>query len=132
MSIGGTDRRALALRFVVGIGVVSLFADFTYEGARSINGPFLATLGVGAFWAGAIAGGGEFLGYLVRLFSGRWADRHGGHWRLMAVGLRPEHAVGAAARTRRWTCAGGGADLPRTARQGSAQPAARCAAGAGR
>jgi len=33
------------LRFVLLIGVVSLFADMSYEGARSITGPFLAFLG---------------------------------------------------------------------------------------
>ena len=30
------------MRFVLLIGVVSLFADISYEGARSITGPFLA------------------------------------------------------------------------------------------
>ncbi len=34
-----------ALKFVVLIGIVSLFADMTYEGARSITGPYLAVLG---------------------------------------------------------------------------------------
>lgn len=38
-----------ALSFVVIIGVLSFFADFTYEGARSITGPFLASLGCGRF-----------------------------------------------------------------------------------
>lgn len=33
--------RATALKFVVLIGVVSLFADMTYEAARSITGPYL-------------------------------------------------------------------------------------------
>lgn len=37
-----------ALRFVVFIGVTSLFADFTYEAARSINGQYLAVLGASA------------------------------------------------------------------------------------
>jgi hypothetical protein len=31
-----------ALKFVVLVGVVSLFADMTYEGTRSINGQYLA------------------------------------------------------------------------------------------
>ena len=35
------SRRSIALRFVLMIGVVSFFADFTYEGSRSITGPFL-------------------------------------------------------------------------------------------
>ncbi|MCX7600367.1 MAG: MFS transporter [Meiothermus sp.] len=76
----------LALRFVIGIGLVSLFADFTYEGGRSISGPFLAVLGGSPLLVGAVAGVGEFLGYLVRLLSGRLADRTGQHWALMYVG----------------------------------------------
>jgi hypothetical protein len=40
--------RASALRFIILIGVVSLFADMTYEGARSITGPYLAVLGASA------------------------------------------------------------------------------------
>ena len=35
-------------RTVVGFGVVSLAADMVYEGARSITGPFLASLGASA------------------------------------------------------------------------------------
>ena len=38
-----TLTRATAFRFIVLLGVVSLFADATYEGARSIAGPYLAT-----------------------------------------------------------------------------------------
>jgi predicted MFS family arabinose efflux permease len=38
-----------AFRFVLLIGIVNLFADFTYEGGRSIVGPFLAVLGPGGF-----------------------------------------------------------------------------------
>jgi hypothetical protein len=34
-----------ALRFVILLGVTSLFADMTYEGARSITGPYLGFLG---------------------------------------------------------------------------------------
>jgi len=37
-----------ALKFVVLIGVVSLFADMTYEGARSVTGPYLVVLGASA------------------------------------------------------------------------------------
>lgn len=33
-----------ALKFVVLLGIVSLFADMTYEGARSITGPYLAAI----------------------------------------------------------------------------------------
>ncbi len=51
------DRKA-ALSFVVLMGVVSLFADMTYEGARSIAGPFLSALGASGLVVGAVAGGG--------------------------------------------------------------------------
>ena len=37
-----------ALKFVLMVGVMSFFADFTYEGSRSVIGPYLGTLGVGA------------------------------------------------------------------------------------
>ena len=38
-----------ALKFVLMVGVMSFFADFTYEGSRSITGPYLGLLGAGAF-----------------------------------------------------------------------------------
>ena len=50
-----------ALRFVILIGVVSLFADMTYEGARSINGPFIAVLGASGTVVGIVSGLGESL-----------------------------------------------------------------------
>jgi hypothetical protein len=54
-----------ALHFVVAFGVVSLFADMTYEGMRSIAGPYLATLGATATAVGLIAGVAELLGYTL-------------------------------------------------------------------
>jgi MFS family permease len=75
-----------ALRFVISLGIVSLFADFTYEGGRSIVGPFLASLGASAFFAGAVAGFGEFLGYAIRLFSGRFVDRTRKDWLVLSIG----------------------------------------------
>jgi MFS family permease len=36
-----------ALKFVVLVGVMSFFADFTYEGSRSIIGPYLGVLATG-------------------------------------------------------------------------------------
>ncbi len=77
-------RRAIA--FIVLIGCVSLFADMTYEGGRSIAGPFLSVLGAPPLVVGAIAGFGEFVGYGIRYFSGRAADRTGRYWPLMATG----------------------------------------------
>src|SRR4051794_6265848 len=67
--------RARALRFILCLGVVSLFADMTYEGARSIIGPFLKDLGASAAQVGLIAGFGEMLAASLRFFTGRLVDR---------------------------------------------------------
>jgi MFS family permease len=69
-----------ALKFVLMVGVMSFFADFTYEGSRSIIGPYLGLLGAGALAIGVVTGFGELLGYGLRLVSGRGADRSGRHW----------------------------------------------------
>jgi len=58
----------------------------TYEGARSITGPYLAILGSSALVVGFIAGFGEFLGYSLRLLSGYLADRSQRYWSLTISG----------------------------------------------
>ena len=75
-----------AFRFVLMMGVVNLFADTTYEGGASLNGPFLGTLGASAAAVSIIAGLGEFLGYSLRSVSGYIADRTGTHWPVTFVG----------------------------------------------
>lgn len=72
--------------FVVLIGVVSLFADMTYEGARSATGPYLAVLGASGAAVGIVAGLGELLGYGLRLVSGFVADRTHRYWLLTILG----------------------------------------------
>ncbi len=78
--------KAKALRFVLLIGVVSLFADLTYEGSRSITGQFLATLGTSAAVVGIVAGLGELLGYGLRLVSGRLSERTQKFWPITLFG----------------------------------------------
>ncbi len=75
-----------AFRFVFALGVVNLFADTTYEGGGSINGPFLGTLGASAAAVAIIAGTGEFIGYSLRSVAGYVADRTGRHWLITFVG----------------------------------------------
>ena len=58
----GQPRSRNALRFIVLLGFVSLFADMTYESARSITGPYLALLGASATVVGFISGFGELAG----------------------------------------------------------------------
>ncbi|HUI20268.1 MAG TPA: MFS transporter [Methylocella sp.] len=86
-STAGMDlSRASAMRFIVLLGVVSLFADMTYEGARSVIGPYLGVLGASAAVVGFVAGFGEFLGYTLRLFSGYLSDRTRGYWSITILG----------------------------------------------
>jgi MFS family permease len=78
--------RSAALRFVLLVGVMSFFADFTYEGSRSIIGPYLAVLGAGALAVGVVTGFGELLGYGLRLVSGRLSDRTRQFWPITIAG----------------------------------------------
>lgn len=75
-----------AITFIVLIGVVSLFADMTYEGARSITGPYLALMGASATVVGFVAGLGELLGYSLRLVSGLLTDRTRKYWTITFLG----------------------------------------------
>lgn len=76
----------LAFSFVLTIGIVNLFADMTYEGARSIMGPFLESLGASAVAVGIIAGGGELLGYILRSVAGYLADKTQKYWLVILAG----------------------------------------------
>lgn len=75
-----------ALKFIILLGVVSLFADMTYEGARSVTGPYLAILGASATVVGIIGGLGEFVGYGIRIIFGSLADRTGKYWTITILG----------------------------------------------
>lgn len=75
-----------ALKFIVLLGIVSLFSDMTYEGARSITGPFLAVLGASGAVVGFVAGLGELIGHGVRLISGYLSDRTGRYWTFTILG----------------------------------------------
>ncbi|WP_454050178.1 MFS transporter [Cellulomonas sp. Marseille-Q8402] len=72
--------RSTAWRVVLGLGVVSLAADMVYEGARSVTGPLLATLGVPMVVAGLVTGLGEAAALVLRLPFGARADRAGRYW----------------------------------------------------
>src|ERR1700685_1240530 len=79
-------RRTAAMRLIICLGVVSLFADMTYEGAHSIIGPYLKDLGATAAQVAMIAGLGEMLAASLRFFSGRFADRTGAYWTITFCG----------------------------------------------
>ncbi|MGI8457514.1 MAG: MFS transporter [Propionibacteriaceae bacterium] len=73
-------------RAVVGFGMISLSADMVYEGARSVTGPLLASLGASAALVGLITGAGEATALVLRVVFGRWADRGGRYWTLTMAG----------------------------------------------
>lgn len=75
-----------SLSLILIFGLVSLLGDVTYEGARGVVGPYMATLGASAAVVGFVAGLGEFLGYGLRLISGYLTDRTGFVWMLTIIG----------------------------------------------
>jgi MFS family permease len=97
-----------ALPFVVIIGIVNLFADLTYEGARGIVGPFLGSLGASAAIVGFVAGFGELMGYGLRSVSGYFADKFHRHWVFAFLGYAVNMlAVPALALAGQWPLAAG-------------------------
>lgn len=84
--IGGQKYKSVALRFALIIDFMSFFADFTYKGLRSIIGQYLPLLGAGPLGINIITGFGEFLGYALRLVSGRSADQTGLYWPIIISG----------------------------------------------
>ena len=110
-------RRASVLRFVVLLGVVNLFADLTYEGGRSITGPFLGQLGASAATISIVSGTGEFFGYTLRALAGYLADRTKRYWTMVGVGYAINmFAVPALAVAGTWPAAAGLIVAERTGR----------------
>ena len=81
-----TNLKRSATRFVVLVGIMSLFADFTYEGSRSILGPYLGFFGLGGTAISIITGVGELVGYGLRPLSGRLADTSKRFWPITIFG----------------------------------------------
>ncbi len=75
-----------AFKFVIILGIVSLFSDMTYEGGGAVNGQYLGLLGASALAISIAAGLGEFLGYALRSVSGYVADKSGKYWLLTFIG----------------------------------------------
>src|SRR6266581_784882 len=106
-----------ALQFVVIIGIANFFADFTYEGARAIVGPFLDSLGASAAIVGFVAGLGELMGYGLRSVSGYFADKSHRHWGFAFAGYAVNMlAVPALALAGQWPLAAGLVIAERTGR----------------
>lgn len=78
--------QALALSFVIMMGVVSLFSDMTHEGARSIYGAYLELAGASAATIGFVMGIGELIGYSLRSVTGYFADKKQNYWMMSIIG----------------------------------------------
>jgi MFS family permease len=85
--------KAAALKFVVLLGFVSLCADATYEGARSITGAYLGVLGASGTVVGLVAGLGELIGYGLRLLTGFLSDHTQQYWGITTMGYALNTAV---------------------------------------
>lgn len=92
-----TNRKDLfqssALKFVILLGFVSLCADATYEGARSITGAYLGVLGASGTVVGLVAGFGELIGYGFRLVIGYLSDQTRKYWGITTLGYFINTAV---------------------------------------
>ena len=85
-AVGSAPSRWSAWRVVWWFGFVSLAADMVYEGARSVYGPLLASLGATATVVGLVTGAGEAMALVLRLVFGPLADRTGRYWSLTVLG----------------------------------------------
>ena len=60
---------------MLGIGLASLFSDWSHEIATTAMPAFLATMGAAAMWVGLIEGVSDGLSSFAKLASGHWTDR---------------------------------------------------------
>lgn len=62
-------------RTVLGVGLTSLFSDWSHETATAVLPAFLALIGAGPVWLGAIEGISDGLSSFVKLGAGHFTDR---------------------------------------------------------
>jgi len=79
-------QKSASLKFIILLGFVSLCADATYEGARSITGAFLGTLGASGTIVELVAGLGELISYGLRLVTGYLSDQTRKYWGITTLG----------------------------------------------
>jgi len=80
------DAVKLAKTAIIAFGLISLFGDIIYEGARGSIPAYLEVLATPAVIVGLAIGLGEFLGYALRLASGYVADTTKAYWTLTIIG----------------------------------------------
>jgi MFS family permease len=75
MAANQTVKRRWLNSTVLGIGLASLFSDWSHEIATTAMPAFLATMGVAAAWLGVIEGVSDGLSSFAKMASGFYTDR---------------------------------------------------------
>jgi len=70
-----TQNKSWLNRTVLGVGLTSLFSDWSHETATAVLPAFLAAIGAGPAWLGAIEGIADGLSSFAKLASGHFTDR---------------------------------------------------------
>jgi MFS family permease len=69
------EKQSWLNRTVLGVGLTSLFSDWSHETATAVLPAFLATIGAGPAWLGAIEGVADGLSSFAKLIAGHYTDR---------------------------------------------------------
>jgi MFS family permease len=69
------EKQSWLNRTVLGVGLTSLFSDWSHETATAILPAFLASIGAGPAWLGAIEGISDGLSSFAKLFAGYFTDK---------------------------------------------------------
>src|SRR5271169_6596590 len=72
---GTSEKQSWLNRTVLGVGLTSLFSDWSHETATAVLPAFLAAIGAGPVWLGAIEGIADGLSSFAKLTSGHFTDR---------------------------------------------------------
>jgi MFS family permease len=70
-----SQRTSWLNRTVLGVGLTSLFSDWSHETATAVLPAFLAAIGAGPAWLGAIEGIADGLSSFTKLAAGYYTDR---------------------------------------------------------
>jgi MFS family permease len=70
----GAEKQSWLNRTVLGVGLTSLFSDWSHETATSILPAFLAAIGAGPAWLGVIEGIADGLSSFAKLAAGHYTD----------------------------------------------------------
>lgn len=70
-----TKKSSWLNRTVLGVGLTSLFSDWSHETATSVLPAFLAAIGAGPAWLGIIEGVADGLSSFTKLAAGHFTDR---------------------------------------------------------